>query len=139
MKISARFILVLDLRFEVCKVIPSEVKRSGTQSMESRGGTLKAARRDPSASLRSGRDDKASLGDTPPEEFREQLHRLADWIADYRANLEQLRVAPNAVPGSIQRALPSEPPDAAESFEKILADIDRIIVPGMVHWGHPRF
>src|SRR5437764_12761564 len=78
-------------------------------------------------------------GDTPPEKFREQLHRLADWIADYRANIEQLRVAPNAPPGSIERALPSEPPDAAESFEKILADVDRIIVPGMVHWGHPSF
>ena len=115
----------------------SNVKQNAVE--RSRGGTLKAARRDPSASLGSGRDDKASLGDTPPEEFREQLHRLADWIADYRANLEQLRVAPNAVPGSIQRALPSEPPDAAESFEKILADVDRIIVPGMVHWGHPSF
>src|SRR5438067_3202447 len=78
-------------------------------------------------------------GDTPPEKFREQLHRLADWIADYRANIEQLRVSPDATPGSIERALPSEPPDAAESFEKILADIDRIIVPGMVHWGHPSF
>ena len=77
--------------------------------------------------------------DTPPEEFREQLHRLADWIADYRANLEHLRVAPNAPPGSIQRALPVEPPDTAESFEKILTDVDRIIVPGMVHWGHPSF
>ncbi len=77
--------------------------------------------------------------DTPPEEFREQLHRLADWIADYRTNLEQLRVAPDAPPGSIQRALPSEPPETADSFEKILADIDRIIVPGMVHWGHPSF
>ena len=74
----------------------SKAKRNAVE--ESRGGTLKAARRDPSASLRSGRDDKASLGDTPPEEFREQLHRLADWIADYRANLERLRVAPNAVP-----------------------------------------
>jgi aromatic-L-amino-acid/L-tryptophan decarboxylase len=78
-------------------------------------------------------------GDTPPEEFRKQLHRLADWIADYRANLEQLRVAPNAPPGSIQRALPSAPPDNSESFEEILADVDRIIVPGMVHWGHPNF
>src|SRR6059058_5931524 len=85
------------------------------------------------------KDRGEKLGDTPPEKFREQLHRLADWIADYRANIEQLRVVPNAPPGLIQRALPSEPPDAAESFEKILADVDRIIVPGMVHWGHPSF
>src|SRR5215831_1697757 len=85
------------------------------------------------------KDRHDNLSDTPPEKLREQLHRLADWIADYRANIEQLRVAPNAPPGSIQRALPSEPPEVAESFEKILADIDRIIVPGMVHWGHPSF
>ncbi len=82
---------------------------------------------------------KKSPHDTPPEEFRAQLHRLADWIADYRANIEQLRVAPDDPPGSIQRALPSEAPEAGESFEKILADLDRVIVPGMVHWGHPSF
>jgi aromatic-L-amino-acid/L-tryptophan decarboxylase len=77
--------------------------------------------------------------DIPPEELRKQLHRLADWIADYRANMAQLRVAPDDPPGSVQRALPSEPPDAGESFATILADVDRIIVPGMVHWGHPSF
>jgi aromatic-L-amino-acid decarboxylase len=83
------------------------------------------------------RDDNCR--DTPPEEFRRQLHRLADWIADYRANVEQLPVAPNAPPGSIQRALPSGPPEAGERFEEILADIDRIIVPGLLHWEHPKF
>src|SRR5947209_6161750 len=79
------------------------------------------------------------LGDTSPEEFRKQLHRLADWIADYRANIEQLSVAPNAPPGSIQRALPSKAPEEGERFEQILADIDRVIVPGLVHWDHPSF
>src|SRR5436190_18638519 len=79
------------------------------------------------------------LGDTSPEEFRKQLHRLADWIADYRAHIEQLPVAPNAPPGSIQRALPSKPPEEGERFEEILADIDRLIVPGLVHWDHPSF
>jgi len=104
----------------------------------SHGGTLKAAQQDSSTSLRFRRHDEA-LGDTQAQEFREQLHRLADWIADFRANIEHLPVAPNAGPGSIQRALPSEPPDTAESFDKILADLDGIIVPGMVHWSHPSF
>src|SRR5436190_11347357 len=79
------------------------------------------------------------LGDTSPEEFRKQLHRLADSTADYRAHIEQLPVAPNAPPGSIQRALPSKPPEEGEPFEEILADIDRVIVPGLVHWDHPSF
>src|SRR3984893_10407848 len=79
------------------------------------------------------------LGDMPPKTFRKQLHRLADWIADYRENLETLRVAPNAKPGTIRAALPAEPPEQAEPIEKILTDIDRVILPGMVHWDHPMF
>src|SRR5205809_5199971 len=83
------------------------------------------------------RDDE--LGDTPPEIFREQLHRMADWIADYRGKIETLRVAPDSKPGAIRAALPSQPPEQGESFEKILADVDQVILPGMVHWSHPLF
>ena len=80
-----------------------------------------------------------SLGDTAPEEFRRQLHELADWIADYREQIEKLRVAPNDKPGAILAALPAQPPEEWEPFENILSDVDRLIVPGMVHWGHPMF
>src|SRR5438128_10736847 len=83
------------------------------------------------------RDD--NLGETPPEIFRQQLHRLADWIADYRGKIETLRVAPDSKPGAIRAALPSQPPEQGEPFEKILADVDRVILPGMVHWSHPMF
>ncbi len=83
------------------------------------------------------RDDE--LGDTPLEIFREQLHRMADWIADYRGKIETLRVAPDSKPGAIRSALPSQPPEQGEQFEEILADVDRIILPGMVHWSHPMF
>ncbi len=83
--------------------------------------------------------NRQNLGDTSPEEFRKQLHELADWIADFRQTLGSLRVAPNDKPGAILAALPDEPPEEAESFEKILGDVDRVIVPGMVHWSHPMF
>ena len=83
--------------------------------------------------------DRPSLGDTPPEIFRKQLHQLADWIADFRENISKLRVAPNAKPGAIRAALSAQPPEQGEAFEKILGDIDRLIVPGMVHWSHPMF
>ena len=78
-------------------------------------------------------------GDTSPEEFRKQLHELADWIANFRQNLGALKVAPNEKPGAILAALPAKAPEASEPFETILADIDRLIVPGMVHWSHPMF
>ncbi len=80
-----------------------------------------------------------SLGDIPAEEFRKQLHELADWIADYREKIETLPVAPNAEPGAIIDALPKQAPEEGEPLDKIFADIDRVIVPGMVHWGHPMF
>ncbi|HST31485.1 MAG TPA: pyridoxal-dependent decarboxylase [Chthoniobacterales bacterium] len=84
-------------------------------------------------------DQQPLLGDTPPEVFRKQLHQLADWIADFREGLGNLRVAPNAKPGAIRGSLPSNPPENPETFDEIIADIDRLIVPGMVHWSHPRF
>jgi aromatic-L-amino-acid decarboxylase len=83
--------------------------------------------------------DSHELGDTSPEEFRKQLHELADWIADFRENLENIRVAPDGKPGAVLTNLPAEPPEAGEPFEKILSDVDRFIVPGMVHWAHPMF
>jgi aromatic-L-amino-acid decarboxylase len=79
------------------------------------------------------------LGDTPPAEFRKELHELADWIADFREHIGQLRVAPDNQPGAIRERLPRQAPEEGESFEKILTDVDQIIVPGMVHWGHPMF
>src|SRR5438034_9496072 len=82
---------------------------------------------------------KQNLGDTSPEDFRKQLHELVDWIADFRQTLGSLPVAPNDKLGAILAALPAEPPEEGEPFEKILGDIDRDIVPGMVHWSHPMF
>jgi aromatic-L-amino-acid decarboxylase len=84
-------------------------------------------------------DSGNELGDTSPDEFRKQLHKLADWIADYREKIESLPVAPNAKPGAIRKALPEHAPEDGESFEDIMADVDRVIVPGMVHWSHPMF
>ena len=83
--------------------------------------------------------DRQLLGDVSVAEFRKQLHRLADWIADYRENIGELRVAPNDKAGAIRAALPAQPPEHGESFENILADVDRVILPGMVHWSHPMF
>jgi aromatic-L-amino-acid decarboxylase len=83
--------------------------------------------------------DSQSFGDTPSEEFRKQLHELADWIADFREHIERLRVAPNDNPGVIRERLPRRGPEEGEPFDKILSDVDNIIVPGMVQWSHPMF
>ena len=80
-----------------------------------------------------------NLGDISPESFRKCLHQLADWIADFRENIAQRPVAPNEKPGAIVNKLSTAPPETGESIEEILADADRVITPGMVHWSHPQF
>ncbi|HRP08315.1 MAG TPA: pyridoxal-dependent decarboxylase, partial [Gemmatimonadales bacterium] len=72
-----------------------------------------------------------------PEEFRRQGHAAVDWIAEYWRDLESRPVTPSVRPGDIAGALPSAPPRLGESFERVMEDFERIIVPGMSHWNHP--
>lgn len=73
------------------------------------------------------------------DEFRQRGRELIDWIADYWEGLEHLPVAPGVEPGDIRALLPRSAPDEPEPFADILSDLDRIIVPGLVHWQSPRF
>jgi len=74
-----------------------------------------------------------------PNEFREQAHRLIDWIADYRAGVAKRPVMAQVKPGEVRAKLPKAPPEQAESFDAIFADLDRLIAPGISHFQHPRF
>jgi aromatic-L-amino-acid/L-tryptophan decarboxylase len=74
-----------------------------------------------------------------PEEFRKYGHAVIDWIADYRARVEQQPVMSQAEPGQVKASLPPHPPGDAESFDAILRDLDSVVMPGISHWQHPRF
>ncbi len=73
------------------------------------------------------------------EEFRRYGHALIDWLADHQAGIAQRPVMARTEPGAIRAALPASPPDAPEPFENVMADLDRVIVPGLSLWQHPRF
>lgn len=74
-----------------------------------------------------------------PEEFRAAGHRLIDWIADYRAGVATRPVMARTAPGDIKAMLPASPPQAPEAFDAIIADLDRIVLPGITTWQHPQF
>jgi aromatic-L-amino-acid decarboxylase len=74
-----------------------------------------------------------------PEEFRRHGHAVVDWIADYYARIESYPVLSQAEPGQIRALLPPDPPAKGESFPAILADIERLILPGVTHWQSPNF
>src|SRR5688500_893191 len=72
-------------------------------------------------------------------EFRRWSRKAAEWGADYRASLRDRPVRAQTAPGAIFNAIPSAAPEAAEAMEAIFADFERIVLPGMTHWQHPRF
>ena len=80
-----------------------------------------------------------AFGDMDPEAFRREAHRIADWIADYFAAPERYPVLAQVRPGEIRDALPDAAPEQGEPFDRIFADFERIIVPGITHWNHPGF
>jgi aromatic-L-amino-acid decarboxylase len=70
-------------------------------------------------------------------EFRAAGHALVDWIADYRDGLEARSVKARTGPGEVAAALPPTPPDGTDTIEAVLADLERIVVPGMTLVQHP--
>jgi aromatic-L-amino-acid decarboxylase len=79
------------------------------------------------------------LGDMPGDEFRAAGHAIVDWIADYLSHAERYPVLAQVAPGEIARSLPSHAPEQGESMGDILADVERVIVPGLTHWNSPTF
>jgi len=73
------------------------------------------------------------------EEFRRQGHAVIDWIADYYRKIESYPVLSQVKPGEIRASLPGQAPKHGEPFSEILADIDRLILPGITHWQSPNF
>jgi aromatic-L-amino-acid decarboxylase len=74
-----------------------------------------------------------------PDEFRRFGHAVVDWIADYREKVQKQPVMATVEPGAVKAQLPARPPEHPEPFTAILNDLDRIVVPGLSHWQHPRF
>jgi aromatic-L-amino-acid/L-tryptophan decarboxylase len=74
-----------------------------------------------------------------PDEFRRWGHAAIDWIADYQRRVEGLPVSPKVKPGEIRASLPPHPPATGESFDRILADLDKLVLPGITHWQSPNF
>jgi aromatic-L-amino-acid/L-tryptophan decarboxylase len=79
------------------------------------------------------------LGDIPPDVVRSSLHRMADWVADYRETLEQRSIAPSTRPGEVAGRYAAALPEQAESLDTLFGELDSVVMPGIVHWGHPSF
>ncbi|MEU4739634.1 aminotransferase class V-fold PLP-dependent enzyme [Actinosynnema sp. NPDC023658] len=73
-----------------------------------------------------------------PDEFRRIGHEVIDWIADYRSRVEDFPVKSPVEPGWVRGQLAGLP-ERGEGFDGLLADLDRVVLPGTTHWQHPGF
>ncbi len=74
-----------------------------------------------------------------PDEFRKYGTKVVEWIARYYEEVESYPVLSLAKPGQIYNSLPTGPPLRGESFDDILQDVDKLIMPGVTHWQSPNF
>lgn len=79
------------------------------------------------------------MTDLDPEEFRRLGHAVVDWVAGYRAGLAARPVRGPVVPGEVRAGLGPLVPESAQPLDALLAELDRVVVPGSTHWQHPGF
>ncbi|HEX4605082.1 MAG TPA: pyridoxal-dependent decarboxylase [Candidatus Angelobacter sp.] len=73
------------------------------------------------------------------EDFRRAGHETVDWIARYLSSVAEMPVLAQTKPGELLDALPQSAPEQGEPFDAILRDFDRLIMPAVTQWNHPRF
>jgi hypothetical protein len=73
------------------------------------------------------------------KEFRIRGKEMIDIAADYLDTIEDRKVLPDVKPGYIRSLIPEHAPDEPESWQSVVNDIERVIMPGVTHWHSPNF
>lgn len=73
------------------------------------------------------------------EEFRRYGYEVVDWITGYLENIRDYPVSPDCEPGDLTDRLPQHGPEHGEAMDRILDDFQKLILPAVTHWNHPRF
>lgn len=72
-----------------------------------------------------------SSGTMDTAEFRHRGKEMVDYVADYLENIEQRPVYPDLEPGYLRSLIPTEAPTDPESYDDIMKDVERVIIPGV--------
>jgi len=73
------------------------------------------------------------------DEYSDWGSRISQWAAEYHKTLRERPVRAQTAPGDIAAQLPEMPPEGGEDMDIIMSDFERIVMPGITHWQHPRF
>lgn len=68
------------------------------------------------------------------------MGKLMDVMVDYVQKPDEYNVMPtNIRPGYMVQKMPKTLPKTPDSFDDVISDVKNILLPGMMHWQHPRF
>lgn len=67
------------------------------------------------------------------EQFRKYGKEMVDYICEYLETIQNRRVTPTVSPGWLKNKIPLEAPVQPESFDAIMEDVEKIIMPGVWH------
>jgi aromatic-L-amino-acid decarboxylase len=73
------------------------------------------------------------------ENFRAEAGKVIDWIDNYLKGIRSLPVKSRVKPREIYNQVPSVAPEQGETIDRILQDMDSVILPGITNWQHPSF
>ncbi|KAG9341353.1 hypothetical protein JZ751_019459 [Albula glossodonta] len=71
------------------------------------------------------------------EEYNRRGKELINYITEYLTKIRDRQVVPDVQPGYMRKLLPDSAPVEAENWENIFNDIEKIIMPGVLHWQSP--
>ena len=77
--------------------------------------------------------------EAPPVDLRRDGAATLEWVSSYLERVGELPVLAQVEPGWLLERLPEAPPETGEPFAALLDDLDRLILPAVTHWQHPRF
>ena len=73
------------------------------------------------------------------DEFSDWGAKISQWAADYHTNLRDRPVRAQTAPGDVAALIATSAPEVPHSMNEIMADFERVVMPGITHWQHPRF
>ncbi|XP_058534139.1 aromatic-L-amino-acid decarboxylase [Ochotona princeps] len=72
-------------------------------------------------------------------EFRRRGKEMVDYVADYLEGIEGRQVYPDVEPGYLRALIPAAAPQEPDTYEDIIKDVEKVIMPGVTHWHSPFF
>ena len=72
-------------------------------------------------------------------QFRSAAHDVINYIIDYQRTIRDRPVLPSVSAGYLRQLVPTEAPSVPDAWPDVLADMERVVQPGMTHWHSPQF